>query len=81
MAVAIAAAWWPDVDSPDALLGLPESAYLAIFAWLALAGAGVLSIDYALQRRYGRAAQSPTRAWKGKGLRDRMQAFCSRPFL
>lgn len=56
MVVAIATALWPDVDSLDALLGLSESAYFAIFIWLALAGPGVLSLDYVLQRRYGKAA-------------------------
>jgi putative oxidoreductase len=55
MVVAIATALWPDVDSLDTLLGLSESAYFAIFAWLALAGPGALSLDYALQRRYADA--------------------------
>jgi len=53
MVVAIATALWPDVDSLDTLLGFSESAYLAIFLWLAVAGPGAISIDRALQRRYG----------------------------
>lgn len=53
MIVAIATVLWPDVDSLDTLLGFSESAYLAIFLWLAVAGPGVISIDHALQRRYG----------------------------
>ena len=57
MVVAIATALWPDVDSLDTLLGLSESAYFAIFAWLALAGPGMLSLDYALQRRFGGAGK------------------------
>lgn len=56
MVVAIATALWPEVDSLDTLLGLSESAYFAIFTWLALAGPGVLSMDYALQRRHSKAA-------------------------
>jgi putative oxidoreductase len=53
MVVAIATVLWPDVDSLDALLGLSETAYFAIFAWLALAGAGKASLDHALLRRHG----------------------------
>lgn len=53
MVVAIAKVLWPDVDSLDTLLGLSESAYLAIFLWLAAAGPGAASIDHVLRRRYG----------------------------
>lgn len=52
MVVAIAVVLWPEVDSLDALLGLSESAYLAIFLWLALRGAGPASLDCWLQRRF-----------------------------
>ncbi len=52
MVVAIATVLWPDVDSLDTLLGLSESAYLAMFLWLAVAGPGTISVDHALQRRY-----------------------------
>lgn len=52
MAVAIAMVLWPEVDSLDALLGLSESAYLAIFLWLALRGPGSASLDCWLQRRF-----------------------------
>ena len=54
MLVAIATVLWPDVDSLDTLLGLSESAYLAIFLWLAAAGPGCASVDAWLQRRFGR---------------------------
>jgi len=54
MVVAIATVLWPDVDSLDAVLGLSESAYLAMFTWLAIAGPGPLSLDHALQGRYGK---------------------------
>lgn len=57
MVVAIAAVLWPDVDSLDTLLGFSESAYLAIFLWLAAAGPGAASIDHVLQRRYGDAGE------------------------
>jgi putative oxidoreductase len=53
MVVAIATVLWPDVDSLDTLLGLSETAYFAIFAWLALAGGGQASLDHALRRRQG----------------------------
>lgn len=51
MIVAIKSVLWADVDSLDSLLGLSESAYLAIFLWLAIAGAGKISIDHWLTRK------------------------------
>ena len=45
MLVAIRSALWDQVDSLDTLLGFSESAYFAIFTWLAIAGAGKLSLD------------------------------------
>ena len=53
MVVAIATVLWPDVDSLDTLLGLSETAYFAIFAWLAAAGPGAASLDHLLLKRYG----------------------------
>lgn len=55
MIVAIKAAKWADVDSLETLLGFDETEYLALFLWLAIAGPGVVSFDYLLQRRYGHA--------------------------
>jgi len=55
MIVAIKAARWADVDSLETLLGFDETEYLALFLWLAIAGPGVVSLDYLLQRRYGHA--------------------------
>ncbi len=52
MIVAIRSAKWADVDSLEALLGFDEFEYLALFLWLAVAGAGVTSIDHLLQRIY-----------------------------
>ena len=41
----IRAAKWGDVDSAYTLLGFEETLYLAIFLWLAIAGAGAVSLD------------------------------------
>ncbi len=51
MIVAIAAVQWPDVDSPLTFLGLEETMYLALFLWLAIAGAGPVSVDALLEHR------------------------------
>jgi putative oxidoreductase len=51
MMVAIKSALWDQVDSLDTLLGFSETAYLAIFFWLAIAGAGKASIDYRLTHK------------------------------
>lgn len=51
MIVAIKSAKWADVDSLETLLGFDETAYLAIFTWLAIAGAGPISLDRLLKRR------------------------------
>jgi len=53
MIVAIASAKWPDVDSLETLLGFDETEYLALFAWLAIAGPGVLALDHLIGRRLG----------------------------
>lgn len=51
MIVAVTAVQWPDVDSFLTLAGLEEVMYLALFLWLAIAGAGRLSIDHYLEKR------------------------------
>jgi putative oxidoreductase len=51
MIVAIKSVLWVDVDSLDTLFGFSESAYFVIFFWLAIAGAGKISIDYWLTRK------------------------------
>ena len=60
MIVAIRAAKWGDVDSLESLLGFDEFEYLALFLWLAIAGAGPVSIDHFLMRftRQGKEATS-----------------------
>ena len=50
MIVAIKSAKWADVDSLETLLGFDETEYLALFLWLAIAGAGPISIDRLLRR-------------------------------
>lgn len=51
MLVAIRSALWEQVDSLDTLLGFSETAYFAIFTWLAISGAGKLSLDHWLSPR------------------------------
>jgi putative oxidoreductase len=55
MIVAIRAAKWADVDSLETLLGFDEFEYLALFLWLAIAGPGIVSIDYWLERWFARS--------------------------
>src|ERR1700722_1497871 len=50
MIVAITSAKWDQVDSLETLLGFDETEYLALFLWLAIAGAGRFSIDRLLNR-------------------------------
>jgi putative oxidoreductase len=56
MIVAIASAKWAQVDSLETLLGFDEFEYLALFLWLAIAGAGPVSLDHWLQRWLDRRA-------------------------
>ena len=58
MIVAIRSAKWGDVDSAYTLLGFEETLYLAIFLWLAIAGAGAVSVDYLLRRPAARSTLS-----------------------
>jgi putative oxidoreductase len=50
MIVAIVSAKWDQVDSLETLLGFDETEYLALFLWLAIAGAGAVSLDWWLRR-------------------------------
>lgn len=54
MLVAIRTAQWENVDSVAALVGLVEWAYIAIFAWLAIAGPGPISLDFLIGRAANR---------------------------
>ncbi len=51
MIVAVKSAQWDSVESLQDLLGLEEVLYLALFVWLAAAGAGRISVDHLLERR------------------------------
>jgi putative oxidoreductase len=51
MAVAIVSAKLADIDSLETLLGFEEATYFAVFTWLAISGAGKISLDYCLNRR------------------------------
>jgi len=59
MIVAIKSAKWADVDSLETFLGFDETEYLALFLWLAIAGAGSVSLDYLLQGWYDRRGSRP----------------------
>lgn len=50
MIVAIYTALWEDVDSLVTLLGFYETACLALFLWLAIAGPGRISRDHLIRR-------------------------------
>jgi putative oxidoreductase len=45
MVVAVVSAKWADVDSLETFLGFDEVAYFVMFAWLAIAGPGPVSVD------------------------------------
>jgi putative oxidoreductase len=53
MIVAIAAVQGPEVDSLLTFLGLEETMYLALFLWLAIAGAGAMSVDAIFEHHPG----------------------------
>ena len=53
MIVAIVSAKWDQVESLETLLGFEETAYLALFGWLAVAGPGPISLDHLLQKWFG----------------------------
>jgi putative oxidoreductase len=58
MIVAIRSAKWADVDSLEALLGFDEFEYLALFLWIAIAGAGPVSLDRWLERWFSRSGSA-----------------------
>ena len=55
MVVAILTAKRADITGLTALVGFEEWSYLVFFIWLAVAGAGTLSLDALLWRRHDRA--------------------------
>jgi putative oxidoreductase len=42
-----------DIDSLATYTDLIETVYMAVFIWLAVAGAGTLSLDYLILQRHG----------------------------
>lgn len=51
MVVAIISAKLADVEGLADLLGFEEATYFAVFTWLAIAGAGKISVDYWLENQ------------------------------
>lgn len=50
--------WRTGESSIDTLLGFEEFTYMAVFFWLAVAGAGKVSLDYLLLRNSGHDADA-----------------------
>ena len=56
MVVAIISAKLTDIDSLETLLGFEEVSYFVMFAWLAIAGPGPVSLDHFILKASGRDA-------------------------
>jgi putative oxidoreductase len=54
MVVAIISAKLTDIDSLETLLGFEEVSYFVMFAWLAIAGPGPVSLDHFILKASGR---------------------------
>ncbi|HTR87721.1 MAG TPA: DoxX family protein [Reyranella sp.] len=54
MVVAIVSAKAGDIDSIETLLGFEEVSYFVMFAWLAIAGPGPVSLDHLILKASGR---------------------------
>lgn len=54
MVLAIISAKAEDVDSLETLLGFEEVSYFVMFAWLAIAGTGPVSLDHLVLKESGR---------------------------
>ena len=52
MVVAVISAKWGDVDSLETLLGFEEVSYFVMFAWLAVAGPGPVSLDHLVLKAF-----------------------------
>ncbi len=72
MVVAILTAKRPNIDGLTTLVGFEEWSYLVMFIWIALAGAGPLSLDALYRRvrrpRRGRGDQSTSSPGGKSGL-------------
>ena len=53
MAVAIASAKWSRIEDWTDFFGFDEVAYAVMFLWLAVRGAGKVSLDYVIGKRLG----------------------------
>ena len=53
MAVAIASAKWQRIEDWTDFFGFDEVAYAVMFLWLAVRGAGKVSLDYVIGKRLG----------------------------
>jgi putative oxidoreductase len=53
MGVAIASAKWPQMQDWTDFFGFDELAYAVLFLWLAVRGAGKVSLDYVIGKRLG----------------------------
>jgi putative oxidoreductase len=62
MVVAIRTALWDELEGVSDLLGREESLLIALLLWLAVAGAGVLSLDALLARRLRDPSTDSSRA-------------------
>ena len=55
MFVAIMTAFWPDLESFTEVFSLSETAYMLIFIYLMFHGAGCLSVDAFLRKKYNKS--------------------------
>ncbi len=62
MVIAIITAKKDDIDGFTSLFGFEEWSYLVLFVWLAVAGAGPLSLDALIARVRGKATGAPEMA-------------------
>lgn len=52
MAVAIRTALWEDVTDLSSFLGTSEFLYILLLIWLVIYGAGIISIDFLIKRKW-----------------------------
>jgi putative oxidoreductase len=69
MVIAILTAKRADITGLTALVGFEEWSYLVFFLWLALAGAGKLSLDALIMKLRGKSATAPEGVTANRELR------------
>ena len=62
MTVAIATAKWPKMEDWTDFFGFDEFAYLIMFLWLGVSGAGKASLDYLIGKRLGHIVDPDARS-------------------